>query len=90
MGVELGMGVGVGVGVRVGTNSCPGPQPESNRQNANTYIATAFLLVFMFLLRYYGRTDGYLKVSRKTYIVLYRSSPTRVSKNRISEDSMRG
>jgi hypothetical protein len=51
----VGDKVGVTVGVAVGPNNFPGPQLESNRANTNTDMMIAFLLVFIFLLRYDGR-----------------------------------
>ena len=54
--VEVRVVVGISVGVKVGPNNCPGPQAEVIKLRVNRPIATKnHCLVFIVLLRYYGR-----------------------------------
>jgi hypothetical protein len=63
VGVMVGVDVKVGVGVIVGPNTCPGPQADRTKLMTKTRIAIVCCFVFIFLLRYHGRTRR-LKVSR--------------------------
>jgi hypothetical protein len=57
--VRVRIGVFMGAGVRVGSIGCACPQPAINKLIVNKQISMVRRLVFMSLLRYFGRTGGW-------------------------------